>query len=188
MARIITCPRARSTYSMKPEPATRWPPRWQRGLRRAAVSTKARCLRILPRASWSRSRVPRRYPRRSCVANSPARMHSDRGVMSREELVDAVEAARRDGERIVFTNGCFDISARGTRHLSRRSARARGAARRCGQRRCIGCALEGRGAAHQRHRAAACACSRHSRVSTGRWRSPRTRRKHCSKRSDRMCW
>jgi D-beta-D-heptose 7-phosphate kinase/D-beta-D-heptose 1-phosphate adenosyltransferase len=35
--------------------------------------------------------------------------HTDRGILSREELLEAVEDARRDGERIVFTNGCFDI-------------------------------------------------------------------------------
>jgi D-beta-D-heptose 7-phosphate kinase/D-beta-D-heptose 1-phosphate adenosyltransferase len=35
--------------------------------------------------------------------------HTDRGVLSRAELIEAVEDARRSGERIVFTNGCFDI-------------------------------------------------------------------------------
>jgi D-beta-D-heptose 7-phosphate kinase/D-beta-D-heptose 1-phosphate adenosyltransferase len=35
--------------------------------------------------------------------------HTDRGILSREELREAVEDARRGGERIVFTNGCFDI-------------------------------------------------------------------------------
>jgi D-beta-D-heptose 7-phosphate kinase/D-beta-D-heptose 1-phosphate adenosyltransferase len=35
--------------------------------------------------------------------------HTDRGVLSRDELIEAVEDARRDGGRIVFTNGCFDI-------------------------------------------------------------------------------
>ncbi len=39
--------------------------------------------------------------------------HADRGTqsgtLSREELIEAVEQARRDGERVVFTNGCFDI-------------------------------------------------------------------------------
>ena len=35
--------------------------------------------------------------------------HTDRGVVSRDELLEVVEDARRDGERIVFTNGCFDI-------------------------------------------------------------------------------
>ena len=34
---------------------------------------------------------------------------SDRGVMSREQLLLAVADARAHGERIVFTNGCFDI-------------------------------------------------------------------------------
>lgn len=34
---------------------------------------------------------------------------SDRGVMSREQLQLAVADARAHGERIVFTNGCFDI-------------------------------------------------------------------------------
>lgn len=40
-------------------------------------------------------------------------LHSDsasgRGVMSAEQLRSAVEEARAHGERIVFTNGCFDI-------------------------------------------------------------------------------
>jgi D-beta-D-heptose 7-phosphate kinase/D-beta-D-heptose 1-phosphate adenosyltransferase len=35
--------------------------------------------------------------------------HTDRGMLSRDELLDAVQDARRGGERIVFTNGCFDI-------------------------------------------------------------------------------
>lgn len=34
---------------------------------------------------------------------------AERGVMSREQLRVAVEDARAHGERIVFTNGCFDI-------------------------------------------------------------------------------
>lgn len=33
----------------------------------------------------------------------------DRGVLERDQLLDAVAQARRAGERIVFTNGCFDI-------------------------------------------------------------------------------
>ncbi|MTI15598.1 bifunctional D-glycero-beta-D-manno-heptose-7-phosphate kinase/D-glycero-beta-D-manno-heptose 1-phosphate adenylyltransferase HldE [Sansalvadorimonas verongulae] len=33
----------------------------------------------------------------------------DRGVMTREQLANVVEDARAQGERIVFTNGCFDI-------------------------------------------------------------------------------
>jgi len=33
----------------------------------------------------------------------------DRGVMSRDQLVIAVEEAKSCGERVVFTNGCFDI-------------------------------------------------------------------------------
>jgi D-beta-D-heptose 7-phosphate kinase/D-beta-D-heptose 1-phosphate adenosyltransferase len=34
---------------------------------------------------------------------------ADRGVLSRAQLLDAVAQARLGGERIVFTNGCFDI-------------------------------------------------------------------------------
>ncbi len=34
---------------------------------------------------------------------------SERGVMSVEQLLTAVEDARAQGEKIVFTNGCFDI-------------------------------------------------------------------------------
>jgi D-beta-D-heptose 7-phosphate kinase / D-beta-D-heptose 1-phosphate adenosyltransferase len=34
---------------------------------------------------------------------------SDRGILSRAQLLDAVTQARGRGERIVFTNGCFDI-------------------------------------------------------------------------------
>ena len=33
----------------------------------------------------------------------------DRGILNREQLVDAVSQARAAGERVVFTNGCFDI-------------------------------------------------------------------------------
>jgi D-beta-D-heptose 7-phosphate kinase/D-beta-D-heptose 1-phosphate adenosyltransferase len=33
----------------------------------------------------------------------------DRGVLSRSQLRDSVERSRAAGERIVFTNGCFDI-------------------------------------------------------------------------------
>ncbi len=35
--------------------------------------------------------------------------HIDRGVMTLPELQDAVQQARRQGEKLVFTNGCFDI-------------------------------------------------------------------------------
>lgn len=34
---------------------------------------------------------------------------SERGVMSLEQLLTAIDDARAQGERIVFTNGCFDI-------------------------------------------------------------------------------
>ena len=34
---------------------------------------------------------------------------SGRGVMTAEQLLQAVEDARAEGEKIVFTNGCFDI-------------------------------------------------------------------------------
>jgi D-beta-D-heptose 7-phosphate kinase/D-beta-D-heptose 1-phosphate adenosyltransferase len=33
----------------------------------------------------------------------------DRGILNRQQLVDAVARARAAGERVVFTNGCFDI-------------------------------------------------------------------------------
>lgn len=33
----------------------------------------------------------------------------DRGIVDRDQLLDAVDQARGRGERIVFTNGCFDI-------------------------------------------------------------------------------
>jgi len=33
----------------------------------------------------------------------------DRGVMDRDQLLHAVAYARAQGERVVFTNGCFDI-------------------------------------------------------------------------------
>jgi D-beta-D-heptose 7-phosphate kinase/D-beta-D-heptose 1-phosphate adenosyltransferase len=35
--------------------------------------------------------------------------HAERGVVSQEQLATAVATARAQGERIVFTNGCFDI-------------------------------------------------------------------------------
>ena len=34
---------------------------------------------------------------------------SDRGVLNRSQLADSVANARSRGERVVFTNGCFDI-------------------------------------------------------------------------------
>lgn len=34
---------------------------------------------------------------------------SERGVVSEEQLIQAIEGARANGERVVFTNGCFDI-------------------------------------------------------------------------------
>lgn len=34
---------------------------------------------------------------------------AERGVVSEEQLFQAIEGARANGERIVFTNGCFDI-------------------------------------------------------------------------------
>ncbi len=40
------------------------------------------------------------------LAASP---RADRGMLSRAQLADAVAQARARGERIVFTNGCFDI-------------------------------------------------------------------------------
>jgi D-beta-D-heptose 7-phosphate kinase / D-beta-D-heptose 1-phosphate adenosyltransferase len=33
----------------------------------------------------------------------------ERGIVSEDQLIQAVEAAHANGERIVFTNGCFDI-------------------------------------------------------------------------------
>jgi D-beta-D-heptose 7-phosphate kinase/D-beta-D-heptose 1-phosphate adenosyltransferase len=46
-------------------------------------------------------------PELAFALNAAARV--DRGVLAREQLVDAVTQARAAGERIVFTNGCFDI-------------------------------------------------------------------------------
>jgi len=46
-------------------------------------------------------------PELAFALNATARV--DRGVLGREQLVDAVAQARAAGERIVFTNGCFDI-------------------------------------------------------------------------------
>jgi D-beta-D-heptose 7-phosphate kinase / D-beta-D-heptose 1-phosphate adenosyltransferase len=46
-------------------------------------------------------------PELAFALNAGARV--DRGVLGREQLVDAVAQARAAGERIVFTNGCFDI-------------------------------------------------------------------------------
>ena len=34
---------------------------------------------------------------------------ADRGVLANDQLLDFAQRARADGERIVFTNGCFDI-------------------------------------------------------------------------------
>lgn len=50
---------------------------------------------------------------------------SERGIMSEEQLVTALDDARAHGERIVFTNGCFDIIHAG--HVGYlEQARARG--------------------------------------------------------------
>jgi D-beta-D-heptose 7-phosphate kinase/D-beta-D-heptose 1-phosphate adenosyltransferase len=38
-----------------------------------------------------------------------ARASADRGVLQREQLAQAVADARHNGEKVVFTNGCFDI-------------------------------------------------------------------------------
>ena len=46
-------------------------------------------------------------PELAFALNAGARV--DRGVLGREQVVDAVAQARAAGERIVFTNGCFDI-------------------------------------------------------------------------------
>ncbi len=35
--------------------------------------------------------------------------HGDRGILTRTQLIDAVQQARDSGQKIVFTNGCFDI-------------------------------------------------------------------------------
>lgn len=36
-------------------------------------------------------------------------MNKDKTVLSREELIERVAAARANGARIVFANGCFDV-------------------------------------------------------------------------------
>jgi rfaE bifunctional protein nucleotidyltransferase chain/domain len=36
-------------------------------------------------------------------------MNKDKTVLSREELIERVAAARTNGARIVFANGCFDV-------------------------------------------------------------------------------
>jgi D-beta-D-heptose 7-phosphate kinase/D-beta-D-heptose 1-phosphate adenosyltransferase len=46
-------------------------------------------------------------PELAFALNAAARV--DRGILVREQLADAVAQARAAGERIVFTNGCFDI-------------------------------------------------------------------------------
>ena len=43
------------------------------------------------------------------LAYAAAQAGADRGALSRDQLMLAVAAARQAGERIVFTNGCFDI-------------------------------------------------------------------------------
>lgn len=43
------------------------------------------------------------------LASAAAQADIDRGVLSQGQLLLAVAAARQAGERIVFTNGCFDI-------------------------------------------------------------------------------
>ncbi|HDP67350.1 MAG TPA: D-glycero-beta-D-manno-heptose 1-phosphate adenylyltransferase [Candidatus Marinimicrobia bacterium] len=36
-------------------------------------------------------------------------MRADRKIVNRAELIQRVQIARRNGQRVVFTNGCFDI-------------------------------------------------------------------------------
>lgn len=36
-------------------------------------------------------------------------MHKDQIVLSREELIEHVAAAKANGARVVFANGCFDV-------------------------------------------------------------------------------
>src|SRR5687767_6640372 len=36
-------------------------------------------------------------------------MHKDKTVLSREELIEHVAAAKANGARVVFANGCFDV-------------------------------------------------------------------------------
>ena len=50
--------------------------------------------------------------------------HTDRGILSREELLEAVEEARRAGERIVFTNGCSTSCTPATSPISKKRARS----------------------------------------------------------------
>jgi len=65
------------------------------------------------------------------------------GVVSEAELLAAVADARAHGERIVMTNGCFDLLHAG--HVGYlEQARARRPADRCGQRRRFGAPPEGR--------------------------------------------
>ncbi len=49
----------------------------------------------------------------------------DRGILSREQLVNAAQATSAAGEKLVFTNGCFDILHTGHVHYLR-EARALG--------------------------------------------------------------
>lgn len=53
---------------------------------------------------------------------SPAIRLSARSPVQRSELMALAEAWRRSGERIVFTNGCFDLFHRGHLELLRRAA------------------------------------------------------------------
>ena len=74
---------------------------------------------------------------------------SERGVLSPDQLLLAIEDARAHGEKIVFTNGCFDILHAG--HVAYlEQARAQGDQTGAGsQWRCLGQPFEGPGSADQ---------------------------------------
>ncbi len=81
--------------------------------------------------------------RRAVLAESG----SERGVMTREQLEIAVADARAHGERVVFTNGCFDIIHAGHVGYLEQAGAGGPAGGRCQRR--FGAAAEGRRAPDQ---------------------------------------
>jgi hypothetical protein len=87
----------------------------------------------------------------SCSSRCISAASVGRGVLTREQAREFVREAQSRGERVVMTNGCFDILHVGHVTYSRRRSSSAAPARRR-QRRRIGAAAQGRRPARERAR------------------------------------